>query len=295
MTNDGPPLCFAIASIFPDRLGERVGEPSDPVCMYRCSWEEDCNYYMEFDEDDFMDMEYDSCAGQTGLDLEPGCFDMGFCSDRNEAKEWKYYLWPYDADNEDEVEWMSMVWYWIPVVYTNPPGCQLVYRFREKKNVEWEWDTDMCDEEMIDMELCQSLKLTPALFEEDWDIFIKIAVEIQGSNVNRWYYQYFAWDWEMYNMMQEGGDDWGDEWECPSDVAGCDEMYYFEEYYYMPDWECPSDDSMCEMPEDFHCPPDDPDCEDWGNWSCPEDDPDCDAPSEWGEMPDDWECDCDPA
>ena len=85
MTNDDHPLCFAIASIFPDRLGERVGEPSDEVCMYRCSWEEDCNYYMEFDEEDFREMEYESCAGQNNLELEPGCYDMGFCSDRNEA------------------------------------------------------------------------------------------------------------------------------------------------------------------------------------------------------------------
>ena len=45
---------------------------------------------------------------------------------------------------------MSKIYYWIPVVHTNPPGCQLVYRFREQKNVEWEWDTEMCDEDMID-------------------------------------------------------------------------------------------------------------------------------------------------
>lgn len=86
-------------------------------------------------------------------------------------------MWPYDADNNDEVEWMSKVYYWIPIVHTNPPGCQLVYRMREKKNVEWEWD-EYCSEDDIDNELCQSLVLTPALFENDWDIFIKIAVEI---------------------------------------------------------------------------------------------------------------------
>jgi len=86
---------------------------------------------------------------------------------------------------------MSKVYYWLPTVYTNPPGCQLQYRIREKKNVEWEWDMDFCDESMVDEEICQSVILTPTLFEQNWDIFIKAAVEIQGTGVYRFFYQYF--------------------------------------------------------------------------------------------------------
>ena len=52
MTNDDPPLCFAISTIFRDSIGERLGEASEPICMYRCEIDDDCNFYLEFDEED---------------------------------------------------------------------------------------------------------------------------------------------------------------------------------------------------------------------------------------------------
>ena len=84
MTNDDPPLCFAISTIFRDNIGERVGEASDPICMYRCDIYDDCNFYLEFDEDELNHIELDVCAGQD-VEIHEGCFDNGFCSSRADA------------------------------------------------------------------------------------------------------------------------------------------------------------------------------------------------------------------
>jgi hypothetical protein len=58
---DDEPLCFTIATIYEDP--DYLSEMSEPICMFRCSWEDDCNYYMEFDDEDFKEMEYEVCAG----------------------------------------------------------------------------------------------------------------------------------------------------------------------------------------------------------------------------------------
>ena len=157
--NEGPPLCFAIATVFDWGLSEL----SEPICMYRCGWEDDCNYYLDLDDEDFKEMELESCAGQE-VELEEGCYDMGFCSKRAEAVDWTFWLWPYDAEDEQEAEWMSTIYYWIPQVFVNPPGCALTYEIVWNSNTEVEWDTDMCSEAEIDEQTCRSLKVVPTLF-----------------------------------------------------------------------------------------------------------------------------------
>lgn len=57
-TNEGPPLCFQIATIFEWGMGAR----GEPICMYRCSWDEECNWYMNIDEEEFKEVELENCA-----------------------------------------------------------------------------------------------------------------------------------------------------------------------------------------------------------------------------------------
>jgi len=238
MKDDGPPLCFTIATIFEEP--EYLSMMSEPICMYRCSWEEDCNYYMEFDDEDFKDFEYEVCAGQD-VKLDEGCFDMGFCDDTNDARDWPYFLWPYDAEDEEAVEWMAEdgMWYWIPTVYTQPAGCLLEYEIMSAKNIVWEWDEWCMDEDME--ESCQSIQFWPALLDEGarGELYLKIRVMVSGTNTKKDFYQFFQWDWEYFNEMAnwEGGE--GDEFECPPDAAGCndwmDEYYYWADDYYMDD------------------------------------------------------------
>lgn len=186
--NDGPPLCFALATIF----DWGVGDMSEPVCMHRCGWDEDCNYYMNMDDDDMMDVEMEVCAG-ADVSLHEGCFDMGFCDSTGEARDWKFWLWPYDAEDEFAAEHMAHVYYWMPWVPTSPAGCQLTYAVASKKNTDWEWDMDFCDEEMVDRNICPSLKLTPVLLDEGstWEIYIKVKVGVEGTNVAKNFYQFF--------------------------------------------------------------------------------------------------------
>lgn len=234
--NMDDPLCFKLATIFDWGLSMK----SDSICMYRCSWEEDCNWYMNMDEDDLKDVEYETCAGQT-VTMEEGCYDMGFCSSTGEGRDWLFWLWPYEEDSEWADEPM---YYWIPQVYTEPWGCQLTYDIASQKNMEWEWD-EWCSEEEIDSRTCQSLMLYPTMLSETstWEIYLKFKIGVQGTNTAKNYYQFFKWDWEMYNMMEEE-DYWNDDdmydMECPSDD------YYCEDWddYYGEDWEMPSFEEM---------------------------------------------------
>lgn len=166
--NEGPPLCFAIATAFDWGLSEL----SEPICMYRCGWEDDCNYYLALDDEDFKEMELESCAGQE-VELEEGCYDRGFCSKRADAVEGEladdpitstFWLWPYDAEDEQEAEAMSTIYYWIPQVFVNPTGCALTYKIVWNTNTETEWDDSECSEAEIEEQTCRSLKVTPTLF-----------------------------------------------------------------------------------------------------------------------------------
>jgi len=228
--NREDPLCFKLATIFDWGLSMQ----SDSICMYRCSWEEDCNWYMNMDDDDLKDVEYETCAGQT-VTMEDGCYDMGFCSDTSEGRDWMFWLWPMEEDSEWADEPM---YYWIPQVYTEPWGCQLTYEVAAQKNMEWEWD-EWCSEEEIDSMTCQSLMLYPTMLDETSraEIYLKFKIGVQGTNTAKNYYQFFKWDWEMYNMMDEemdmyyGMDDM--DMECPEDVSDCeaweDEMDMYED------------------------------------------------------------------
>lgn len=235
MDMDGPPLCFTIATIFeePDYLSEM----SDPICMYRCTWEEDCNYYMEFDEDDFKEMEYEVCAGMD-VEIDSGCFDMGFCDSTGEGRDWLFFLWPYDAENEDDVQWFEDegMYYWIPTVYTNPPGCQLEYEVKAAKNIAWEWDPWCADEDWGE-DMCQSIQFWPTLLAEtsSAEIYFKIRVTVSGTTTRKDFYQFFAWDWEYYNEMANWDFEAGGDFECPPDQEDCMDAWYedFYDFYYM--------------------------------------------------------------
>lgn len=240
---DENPLCFTIATIYEDP--DYLSEMSEPICMYRCSWEDDCNYYMEFDEDDFKEMEYEVCAGMD-VTLEEGCFDMGFCDSTTEARDWIFWMWPYDATNEDEAQMFEEwgMYYWIPTVYTNPPGCQLEYEVKSQKNVEWEWDPWCSDEGMEDV-VCQSIQFWPTLLDEGSrsEIYFKIRVSVSGTSTYKDFYQFFAWDWEYYNQVQNWDYNGDEEFECPPDFPECmDDWYaaYYDFYYMMDDFGMPT-------------------------------------------------------
>jgi hypothetical protein len=47
--NNDDPLCFKLSTIFDWGLSAQ----SEEICMYRCSWEEDCNWYMNIPDDEF--------------------------------------------------------------------------------------------------------------------------------------------------------------------------------------------------------------------------------------------------
>jgi hypothetical protein len=247
---DEEPLCFAIATIYEDP--DYLSEMSEPICMYRCSWEEDCNYYMEFDEDDFKEMEYEVCAGMD-VEIETGCFDMGFCDSTGEGRDWLYFLWPYDAENEEDVYWFEEegMYYWIPTVYTNPAGCQLEYEVKSQKNLEWQWDPWCADEDWGE-DMCQSIQFWPKLLDEgsSAEIYFKIRVTVSGTRTYKDFYQFFAWDWGYYNQMADFDFENGDyeDFECPPDFPECMDAIYYDwyDFYYMDDAEKNEDDF--EMP-----------------------------------------------
>jgi len=227
MDNSEAPLCFTVAALFETELGEM----SDPVCMYRCGWDQDCNYYMNLDDDFWEEMETESCAGMSDTRIGDGCYDMGFCDSWNEAGDQGFWMWPYDATNEQEVEWMSKIYYWIPFVPTEPVGCKVRYSVANTAGLDWEWDTEICDEYTIDDGACQSVIITPELTERNIDIVLKINAEIEGTRSARNFYQFFFWDWDAYNeyqtAMTEGGDDFV--YDCPPDVPDCDKFEEYEE------------------------------------------------------------------
>jgi hypothetical protein len=264
---DEEPLCFAISTIFEDPA--YLSEMSDPICMYRCSWEDDCNYYMEFDEDDFKEFEYEVCAGMD-VEIETGCYDMGFCDTTGEARDWVYWMWPYDAENEEEAQWFEDegMYYWIPTVHTSPPGCQLEYELKSVKNLEWDWDPWCAEDDWEEtaggsssLEFCQSVQFWPTLLAETSraEIYFKVRVTVSGTNTYKDFYQFFKWDWEYYNEMANYDFAAGGEFDCPPDFPECmDEWYYYyDQFYYMDDYymdmEPPSFEDMNEwfMEEEF--------------------------------------------
>lgn len=114
---------------------------------------------------------------------------MGFCDSTGDARDWKFYLWPYNAEDEQEVEWMSKIYYWIPFIPTTPAGCQLTFDVTSQKNTEWEWD-EWCSEEELERQTCQSLVLTPKLLDagSSAEIYIKVRVYVQGTNTRKDFY-----------------------------------------------------------------------------------------------------------
>jgi hypothetical protein len=145
---------------------------------------------------------------------------MGFCSDTDEGRDWLFWIWPY---TEEEAEWAAEepIYYWIPQVDTDPWGCQLTFEVNNKKNVEWEWD-EWCTEEEIDHKTCQSLMLWPKMLEEDSrsELYLKFKVGVQGADASKYYYQFFKWDWEMYNMY---ADEWDDDMDCAPGDPMCED------------------------------------------------------------------------
>lgn len=121
---------------------------------------------------------------------------------------------------------------------------------------------------------------------------LKIKVGIQGTSTSRFFFQYFQWDWDNYNMMMEGGGDM--EFECPPDVPDCNDFKEWEDEHHMDcmcapeeencgcDMECPPDMPNCHdcdpndpncMPGDRECGPEDPNCNDHGHQDCDPNDP----------------------
>jgi hypothetical protein len=255
---DDEPLCFTIATIYEDP--DYLSEMSEPICMFRCSWEDDCNYYMEFDDEDFKEMEYEVCAG-IDVEIESGCFDMGFCDSTSEGRDWTFYLWPYNTEDEDEVRWFEEegMYYWIPTVYTNPPGCQLEYEIKSAENIEWQWDP-WCTDEYYEG-ACQSIQFWPRLLDEGSraENYFKIRVWVSGTDTRKDFYQFFTWDWEYYNEMQNWDYDGDEEFECPPDMPDCMDDWYDDwyDFYYDDEMDC-----MC-APEETECMCDDWDMEDY--------------------------------
>lgn len=149
------PLCFSINTIYD--WGPSV-ESSPPVCMLRCSWEEDCNVFIMMDneagyhegDEDYRpeyDIELDSCANRDGVKLEEGCYDYGFCSDKEEGRT---IVMPIESGWE--------TYYWIPTVYASddngPALCQMTYHINGVQNLNWDYDLWMCSEDEVDSKLC---------------------------------------------------------------------------------------------------------------------------------------------
>ena len=171
---------------------------------------------------------------------------MGFCDTTGAARDWKFYLWPYNAEDEQEVEWMSKVYYWIPFIPTTPAGCQLTFDIISQKNTEWEWD-EWCSEDEIERKTCQSVVMTPVLLDEGstWEIYLRVKVGVQGTSTKKDFYQFFEWDWESYNEMENWEGEEGEEWDCPPDVPGCNDFEDWEEQYYE-DWNIEDENCDCE-------------------------------------------------
>jgi len=230
--------------------------------MYRCDESEGCNEYFDYDFND-EDFEAESCAGMPDSDLkiEEGCAGWGgLCSDYKEAETMPFWMWPIHLDEnmpEDMIEEMSTMMYWIERPHIEPFHCAATYSINRAQNVEWEFDTDMCDEWMIDEETCDWMKLvhTPQPLNDDEQHYLKIKIGIQGTSKSRYYFQYFQWDWDNYNMMMEGGDDMN--FECPPDVPDCNDFKEWEDEHPM-DCMCAPEEENCDC--DMECPPDMPDC-----------------------------------
>ena len=289
--NGDNPLCFMISTLYEWGPSDQW---SDPVCMYRCGWDEDCNFFLQMennnDEDAWADVELDSCAGQSGLSLELNCYDWGFCNDKEEGR---------DQVMRIEAGWEF--YYWIPTVYTSnsdgPVLCQNKYKVMGLKNIEWWYDEWMCDGDQIESDLCQWLVIMPnedMSIESTEEMWIWIEVSIAGTNKAANFFQFWEIDDGLWDCYGEEGcempsdwepeDDWlppddfdaGDDWVPPSDWDPCAE--FPEDCDFMDyDWyECPEDDPDCDA---FECPMDDPYCdpmEFMNEWmDCPADDPDC--------------------
>lgn len=195
---------------------------SNEICMQRCSWEDDCNWYMNMDEEDFNEEELETCAGMA-VQFEDGCYDQGFCSDVEEAREWVFWLWP----DFDWIEEEGGIYYWLPYIWTDPPGCQLEYKILEKRHIEWEY-SDWCDEEMIVNGHCYELKLQVNQLDETVTerIYMKVEVSVVGTSTSKVFWQVFQWDWEMYNQQEQWEDEYDDLPEITFEV-----MFSFVEDY----------------------------------------------------------------